>query len=184
MENKGIIKMPKSILNSACQLSELIEKPLGKVTGLISLGEMYLAQSNFSRATDLFSEAIQLSDCLKRARLQQKSRVGLAFSHLLQKNHKLAKHWIQEACEYEIPDFDFCALGLQGVITFIHGEPDLAIESFRKALDHAETILARTQNFYSAWFGKGVAHTGLSMLLGDESHAGLAKTAFQNRKIH
>ena len=74
---------------------------------------------------------------------------------------------IKAALQYDVQQEDYGATALHGIIALRQGEKGTAQEAFTKSIAHADEILVKTPDFYSALDAKGLALCGLAICRGD-----------------
>jgi tetratricopeptide (TPR) repeat protein len=100
---------------------------------------------------------------IRQVYLVQDNQVSrtLAQVYLFQNNLVNACATIEAALQYDVPQYNYNATALHGIIALRQGERKTAQEAFTKSIAQADEILAKTPDYYSALDAKGIALSGL-----------------------
>ena len=145
----------------ALTIIEEIGDRRNKAYAISNLGSAYFNIDKIEIAISYFKEAIEVSDGIPLSIIQNNSRCGLAETYVFQKDLVNARAAIEAALQYDVPMYNHSGTALHGIIALRQGEKETAQEAFTKSIAQADEILAKTPDYYSALYAKGLSICGL-----------------------
>ncbi|HLO16813.1 MAG TPA: tetratricopeptide repeat protein, partial [Anaerolineales bacterium] len=151
----------------AIRISREIQDRGAEGIWLGNLGGYYIDNKNLAKAISYSMQSLQIADEINKTQVQNYTRWQLAQAYLFQNDLVNACATIEAALQYDVPQNNHNVSALHGIIALRKGERETAQEAFAKSIAHADEILAKTPDFYSALDAKGLALCGLALCADD-----------------
>lgn len=115
-------------------------------------------------ALDKLSQAFEIATKSKNPRDRQCWGTLLAQCYLLKGQLSEASEIMADIRQHVVPENDYYAAEVDGIITALRDEEGAARTTFKEALNLAGNLLAKTPQFYSVKFTRGLVLSGLAVL--------------------
>jgi tetratricopeptide (TPR) repeat protein len=135
-----------------------------EATAIGNVGLALLGNNEYEKSIENFKKAIQIADEISYPIVQNEERWGLAQAYLFQNDLVNARTTIEAALQYDIPQYNHNTSTLHGIIVLRQGDESTAQQVFRRAIELADEILAKTSDYYTALDAKGLALCGLALV--------------------
>lgn len=143
----------------------------GKCASFDNMGFALINTGDYQKAKDVLLQGLQIIDEISDLEGQVHIRWGLAQSYLFRDDLVNARATIKAALQYDVPEHNHNTTALHGIIALRQGERKTAQEAFTKSIAHADEILVKTPDYYSALDAKGLALCGLILCRGGSRSA-------------
>jgi tetratricopeptide (TPR) repeat protein len=130
---------------------------------LANLGEAMVCLSRFDEAMPSYRQAIEVADKIGFPGVQNYARWGLAQAHLYTDDLPAARAALEAARGYNVSQNNHNVAALLGLVALRQGQAAPARAAFREAIALADDLLAKTPEYYSALYAKGLAWSGLAV---------------------
>jgi tetratricopeptide (TPR) repeat protein len=150
-------------------------------TTLNSLAEVLIDSEQYEKAIKYAKDGLKIGEDINSPKLKIENGCALARCYLYQNNLSLAYAQAMTAKKYEIPEHQYYALGLLGLISLRQGDQQLADKSLREALAEIENILDKNARNSTALDIKGLSLTALATF-SDEKYFEKAKEAYKKAR--
>ncbi len=151
----------------------------GKCASFDNMGFALINTGDYQKAKDVLLQGLQIIDEISDLEGQVHIRWGLAQSYLFRDDLVNARATIKAALQYDVPEHNHNTTALHGIIALRQGERKTAQEAFTKSIAHADEILVKTPDYYSALDAKGLALCGLILCRGGSRSAPTVNDAIE-----
>jgi tetratricopeptide (TPR) repeat protein len=128
------------------------------------LGAVRTAQGNIDEAIKILNEALTIADRFWSPREKSYKRGYLATALLFKDDLAAAHTVIAQADQFDVPGNQFFIAALEGIILARLGRTEEAVAAFERAVRRADALLTYNDNAYPAYYGRGLARAGLTLL--------------------
>jgi tetratricopeptide (TPR) repeat protein len=146
-----------------------------------SLAEVLIDSEQYEKAIKYAKDGFKIGKDINSSKLKIENGCALARCYLYQNNLSLAYTQAMTAKKYKIPEYQYYALGLFGLISLRQGDQQVAYDSFKKALAEIENVLDKNARNYTALDIKGLSLTALATF-SDEKYFEKAKEAYKKAR--
>lgn len=128
------------------------------------LGLVRMAQGRIDEAISILTEALSFADRLQAPREKSYKHGYLATALLLKDELTAAYEVIAQVDQFDVPGNQFFIAALEGIILARLGRTDEAAAAFERAIRLADRLLTHNDSAYPAYYGRGLARAGLTLL--------------------
>ncbi len=140
-----------------------LEDRRSECSNLDNLGFQFIELSSFKEASDKFNSAIGIANEISRLETQSIARFGLGQTYLFQNDLVSARTAIEDALQYDVPENNYNASALHGLIVLQQGDKATARKAFARTIGQVDEIFTKAPEYFDAPDAKGLAFCGLAI---------------------